>query len=382
MACCKCQEYGWDDPQPTLPDKDYCLFHAPAEHKGMTVENFNERVFERIRAVDPEREDECNFAGTIFPGKIAFSKFTAYNPLPKISFDHCVFNGSVIFNSIIFSKSSSFESTIFNDLTSFDSTIFKDWVFFDSTTFGGVTDFHESKFKNAAFTKTTLKGKILTFNHISIISEVHFWDVNLDNFDFLGTDMTNIHFMRCRWPKEKGRYRITAEDYSAPEAIKDFYQRMKRKYKQEHNEAEVSQWHVAEKEVDLLLVAKELKHVNGIHDKAIWGLLWLMLQLYRISSRFGEHMIRAGSVLVCVAFAPLAVLTAAKFQETGFSLAPEWGQIGAVFTDWLRCMPLIKTPDLGADVPAWKLGLFGLFQLLIAVQAALFAFALRNRFRR
>lgn len=155
---------------------------------------------------------------------------------------------------------------------------------------------------------------------------------------------------------------------------------MKRKYKNEHNEAEVSQWHVSEKEVDLLLVTRDLKRAKGLHDKAIWGLMWLMLRLYRISSRFGEHMVRAGAVLAYVALAPLLILTVAKLAETGVSWTPDWAKIGMVFQDWLRCMPLTKA---GLDgTPTWKLWLFWVSQLVIAIQAALFAFALRNRFRR
>ena len=63
MPCCKSKERpAWcGDEEVVYTDEDgkeYCLFHAPKEHKGMSVEEFNERVFQRIRET-PEGE-ECN----------------------------------------------------------------------------------------------------------------------------------------------------------------------------------------------------------------------------------------------------------------------------------------------------------------------------------
>ena len=614
MICCKCLEFEWNDPQePVHTDgegKEYCLFHAPAKHKGMSVEAFNEKVYERIRAIDPESSNTCDFSGTIFPDDISFSEFTTDSPLPRISFRACQFDGCPWFDSATFSGSASFSSATFSgdasfysatfsgmadfdsatfsgdasfslatfsgrasfvsatfsgasfslatfsdlasfysatfsgeasfhsatfsgkadfhsatfsgstdfhlatfsgmadfhsatfsgrasfslatfsgstdfhlatfsDSASFDSATFSGRASFDSATFSGEASFHSATFSDSAsfysatfsgeasFHSATFSGKAdfhsatfsgstdfhlatfsgmadfhsatfsgrasfslatfsgdaffesatfngeasfysatfsgsasfgkasfvraefdnvmaragLGFNAIEVACELRVTDMDLYWCDFLRTDMTNIHFMRCCWPVEDGRYRITTEDKPGKlEEVRDFYQGMKRKYKQEHNEAEVSQWHVAEKEVDLLLVGRELGRVHGIHDKAIWGLLWLMLQLYRISSRFGEHMVRAGTALLYVALAPLVILAVAKLAETGVSWTADWAQWGAVFSDWLRCMPLTKA-GLG-DAPTWKLWLFWVGQLLIAIQAALFAFALRNRFRR
>ncbi len=90
MGCCKCEEHKWDDPQPVVytdleDDKEYCLFHAPAGHKGVSVDEFNGQVSERIQATIDLEDDYawCNLSGTIFPDEICFAPGHAF---PRISF--------------------------------------------------------------------------------------------------------------------------------------------------------------------------------------------------------------------------------------------------------------------------------------------------------
>ena len=54
MACCKSKQMGeWcKEERIVYIDKDgkeYCVFHAPSDEKGVSVVAFNKRVFELIR---------------------------------------------------------------------------------------------------------------------------------------------------------------------------------------------------------------------------------------------------------------------------------------------------------------------------------------------
>jgi len=53
MPCCKAEEYTWCKDLPVVSYKEiegneYCVFHAPKGQKGISLEEFNELVFERI----------------------------------------------------------------------------------------------------------------------------------------------------------------------------------------------------------------------------------------------------------------------------------------------------------------------------------------------
>ena len=85
MACCKCAEHKWADPQePVWTDpadgKEYCVFHAPKEHKldlagrPLSVDAFNALISERIQAV-VDLEDEkawCDLRGGRVSGRDLF----------------------------------------------------------------------------------------------------------------------------------------------------------------------------------------------------------------------------------------------------------------------------------------------------------------------
>lgn len=305
-----------------------------------------------------------------FSGRADFSS----TEFMRISdFKSAKFSGDAYFDSAVFNCKSYFDSAIFYCSARFSSSAFNDDAHFKSVTFNKSAIFNATTFTNAEFNNILAKDK-LNFNHIRrIICELRF--INIDDlywFVFLRTDMTNVHFLRSCWPMEDGRYRISAEDEPNNMAeMKDFYQGMKRKYKLEHNEVEVSRWHLAEKEVELLLQAQQKR----------WSFYRLMLWLYRLSSRFGEDAGRAGLAMVGVVVLPLVVFIPAKLAETGISPIFDAGQVKAVLTDWARCLPLIKVSDFGAT-PLWKALFTWGSQLLIAIQATLFGFALRNWFRR
>ncbi|AMK12029.1 hypothetical protein AWY79_13395 [Pseudodesulfovibrio indicus] len=145
---------------------------------------------------------------------------------------------------------------------------------------------------------------------------------------------------------------------------------MKAKYKTENNEYEASKWHVAEKESQLKLLGRK----DG--SRFLRDVLWL----YKYSSGFGEDPRQAFWVLLMLLVLPLLFLVCIELSNNFVWWGFDHSRIDAVFTEWLKFIPLTRAADKN------ELGLLYAFmvfwQLLITIQTALFVFALRNNFRR
>ncbi|WP_207260256.1 pentapeptide repeat-containing protein [Desulfovibrio sp. Huiquan2017] len=443
MTCCKCEEHKWDDPQEVVytdpaNGKEYCLFHAPADCKGISVDAFNEKALERIKAASVSGGVDvlCNLSGTIFPGdfnakghdfpainlfRAVFTQgahfggarfggmaiFSDVHFGGKVNFNKarfktgavfsgCRFKGYPNFYRANFAGETSFSKAIFDEDTCFDMAGFEEAVDFTSAhflggaKFSGVSFGAEALFKGVSFacgtkfTTVQVKG-VIVFDAIQAAegavlefvdcivspSVLVFQNCDLTCCDFsLQRDLTNIHFVNSSW-ENKCRIKPNGEDQKGKlQLTRDFYQRMKAKYKGENNEYEASKWHVAEKEAQL-----KLFRWNG-ESKFLWIMLWL----YKFVSGFGENAARAFWVLIGLAVLPLLALTCMGVVHH----SPWWdfdmAGIHQIIKDWLKFIPLART--IGEDEPGGLHVLMIFWQLLITLQAALFAFALRNRFRR
>jgi len=146
---------------------------------------------------------------------------------------------------------------------------------------------------------------------------------------------------------------------------------MKRKCRDEQSDAEASLWHYAEKEAQLKL--HRLEKPNSFQR-------W-MLESYRLISRYGEDPWQALRVLGVLA----AVLA------TAIVLGALWGKPFAfsdISQDRFNKFALTFAQYALLDKPTYQihpafaaLALF-LSRLLIPIQAAIFAFALRNKLHR
>ncbi|MGE4424511.1 MAG: pentapeptide repeat-containing protein [Pseudodesulfovibrio sp.] len=437
MSCCMCEKYHWD-PQEVVYEapedgKEYCLFHAPAEHKyaapnsnKMSIDEFNAQVAERIQEiVDLEDENACcNLRGAVFPGELSFSART----VPRIIFDSACFKGKVSFHGVVFQGGMSFEESIFENVVefrlcgvdgeasfegsrfakttvfagmtfekrvSFDDSVFSGNVNFQdikctkfltlvSTIFSGTTQFKDvgldggalcisTKFNGPAYFTTREPPHHPIFFSDCVVSPsgVFFENCNPKHYNFVDQlDLSNIHFRNSPWGK-KGRIKVYTEDqHDLLQPTRDFYQRMKAKYKAESNENEASKWHIAEKEAQLKLLSRpgESKFLRDT------------LRLYKWTSGFGENPRRAFWVLVGLLLFPLGLLIGAElwshFAWWDFDLV----KINHMFKNWLKFIPL--TQAIPKDEPGISHAFMIAWQLLITLQAALFAFALRNNFRR
>lgn len=254
------------------------------------------------------------------------------------------------------------------------------------TTFNGKADFRETEFiREAFFRELRIKEKILFEGSYRTMAS------------FLYTDLRKIDFINCTWPKKIGRDVLYDEielfgDERQPnprfkgelsqilrqewdgfkkdischkDAIKKveiLYRMLKQKYKEEHNEYEVSVWHYGEKEL----------FRKGSYFRRFFPLS--LSNLYWLSSGYGERPVRAGIVLIFLIII-LSILTSMSGLK-----APEGG-FAAIILNTLQYATLQKATLLEpASLSGGYLKL--LTQILIPLQTALFALAIKNRFKR
>jgi hypothetical protein len=404
MGCCKCEKHDWEDPQPvvcSVKGKDYCVFHAPKDKKFKklgseemhTAEEYNALVFRRvdetIRAIGTTTSVSCDFSGVVFPYDISFRKYDENYPIPTIHLNNAIFRGKVDFNGTTFCGESFFGDAIFFKEVDFTDAVFHRnvgmWraifssVSFYRTRFFDEVDFQWAKF---GFTQKCSVDSSLAHdrqrNNVADFTECKTINGNLlmheltkrsiGNIIFTRIETPHLSFLGCRWPERLGLETHGKGDTKNLLACEELYRSMKQRAAEAHDQPQVSHWHYQEKRIALK------RGGNGIFEA-------VMLWLYWATSGFGERALRAGCCLAGLTVLPLLLFSTAKLAATSVSFRPDYIAIAEVFTDWQRAMPLSKVPS-GSLPSAWKLWTFYVSQLLIALQATLFGFALRNRFRR
>lgn len=167
MACCKAEKFdGWckrlPSPYVDSDGKEYCLFHAPKEHKGVTLDKFNKKIDGIVKAATTKKKG-CNLSGTIFLDDIGhiLRKYSLFQP---INLRQATFNGDANFSGITFNDEIDFSSATFNEGSTkadFSGAIFSGKTGFSGAIFNGKTDFSHTIFTNdvnfssATFTKET-----------------------------------------------------------------------------------------------------------------------------------------------------------------------------------------------------------------------------------
>lgn len=77
MPACKDKYNKWCKDEKTVytdeAGMEYCVFHAPKGKKGVSLEAFNEMIFERIDNAISEKQS-CELSGTAFEGVNSLQK--------------------------------------------------------------------------------------------------------------------------------------------------------------------------------------------------------------------------------------------------------------------------------------------------------------------
>lgn len=433
MGCCKCEEHGWREDLITVyidPSygTGYCIFHAPAGEKNKdlvgdakyTVEEYNRLVFQRID-IAITAHTPCRLTGVIFPGDVSFSSYIDGKPLPAIEFIAAQFHGQASFKGTCFSGSADFVGTTFEKKVSFTKSkflcpadfseaIFGDRVYFGMTTFDGEvlftsTDFNFGvEFIAVKFASTASFGWVKARERGSLRLE-HLSEKSVSHLEFAAGEVPLFTFHSCHWPVCLNLEVDGDKSVKHLRNCEELYRAMKQKAAAEHDQQQVSNWHFREKLMQLegllrpsrgnVLVAAfgDQALCKSTRRRAWWelftSLAWrrcIMLFWFWSLSGFGERPRRAGWWLGGFILLPLLFLMPLKLIETGWSTTPDWQKSAEIIAEWVRCMPLVKleatAPKQAPFVFAVRAGLSYLFQVAIGLQAALFALAVRNRFRR
>ena len=392
------------------------------------------------------------FSGSTFQGSAGFrgSKFQG-----DAGFEGSTFQGNATFFQSSFTREAKFQKSTFQGNAGFFHSIFQENASFVDNTFQKNARFRNNTFqKDTDFSDSTFEGN----SWFSDIKKVKNTNIKFalcsttKNILFLGCDssclnlinqyeLEHFHFINSSWEKN-GRIQIATEDVpNKLQPTRDFYQRMKAKYKAENNEYEASKWHIAEKRAQLKLLKRDFDKESWkqILSKVSLGLSVVILWLYKYSSSYGERPARALVVLIGLIALPVfpklwcIVLGSGLFALFVFSLyqsfkmarrMPTWVLASfifiliavsytgtlvahAPFTDnipdkihsilsglnffsgkasaYIPFIESIAKEATGAgdnSISGFQIAFRAFWQLLIYIQAALLAFAVRNNFRR
>lgn len=405
--------------QYTIDNKQTCDLSGTVFDKDIDFRPFNDKnPLPAIRFSKAEFNGIANFLGAHFSGAAIFSGVVFTK---DILFHFAEFKGQANFDNVVFRKAANFPRSQFKNRATFFNAQFKGLAEFPFAHFSGDVDFfyaqfiewttfHEASFEGKAnFYRTIFSNKVsyssAKFNGESrfygetfaykafftnvIIEEtasIRFENVHLNNTSFIDTDFKNISFVNCKWHEENDRYILYDEIEALKEnkvvvtlengviyrankyidklaLVQSIYNRLKQKYKAEHNEAEASKWHYGEKEMK--------RNATGISDT----LNWLFLNIYWLTSGYGEMPKRA--LLWLIGF--IVVLTALP----EYALADDIKSYD-IISSALALARLMKDSLLNAvfDLKSTYKLIGLLMKTLIPLQATFLAIAVRNRFRR
>jgi uncharacterized protein YjbI with pentapeptide repeats len=437
VSCCKTdrfgKSYGWCKTLNTVygdeKGLEYCVFHAPQGKKGVSHKEFNHRVFRRIEEAKGNRGEAssqpsiCDLSGTVFEGD-----FRVEGILPAIilagaqftgdaRFEGTQFKGIAVFKLAHFQGDANFGEARFGGDANFELAQFQGDANFGEARFGGDANFNGANFGKAGVGKTEVE-RVATFRRVQFSGETTFFqtkfnqrtnflnvrvrkhplfeEAELANVCFMDTDVRKVNFVNCRWHNRNGRRVVNDETefsrkpfgalwnpakdrVNAIQKIETVYRRLKQRCKEDHNEREASIWHYSEKEMQRK--ASCLRHFFE----------FLLLHLYYLSSGYGERPLRAFGVLVGLigaACAGLALQGLKGVDPNPFKIDPyqlfdvaSSDGVKAAIVNVFKYLTFQRDPYL---TPATQGGecVKLAAQVFIPMQAALFALALRNRFRR
>jgi uncharacterized protein YjbI with pentapeptide repeats len=361
--------------------------------------------------------DEASFIRTTFQGSTYFKGATF---IKDVFFIDAIFEKRVHFtDNTNFCKEAHFGNAIFAGDVDFERVIFLERADFNRASFSGDVSFSDTSFQTVAFMETRFKGGAIfekgqseMFNGPACFSRVEAWDKKIffrkinfakGSVSFLDSDLTRFRFEHCAWPQLDGLF-MDSEDrnafYDEIETTLDFsgalvptnrllerygmveelYRQMKQQAKERHNEPEASRWHYREKEM--------------FRKRKLWRRYLGASFFYWAFSGYGERPVRAGWMLFALFLGGALMMNwfglvptggepihgVSKIQE--FSFSPDWGKVKLVILTIIEHAIFVKAPAFKAETITGAIFLLLWTKLLIPVQTALFAFALRNKFRR
>lgn len=365
------------------------------------------------------------FSGATFSGE---SNFTGSKFSGEANFIVTKFTGEADFRGATFSNKASFSWAKFSKKTDFYNVTFLKDAHFPETTFD-----EEAVFKGLEDNRIFYKGGDL--RNLKIKQKVWLEKANLNKVSFIDTDLTMIEFVNCEWPRKFGTnilydeirlfdnpwheyvisegenkpsknplylfkkwlnllkkrfegrfYEILKREWNGfkkdiscnkygIKKVEILYRRLKQVNIERHAWFAVSNWHYGEKE----MYRKQIRWKRRFFPFSISNLYWL-------SSGYGERPVRAGMALFFLIIVISILMKLLEFTPPPGETVYETAGISGFFAYVLNTLQYVtfqKQPifqPLPGSLPGEYLKI--LTRIVIPLQTALFAFALRNRFRR
>lgn len=359
---------------------------------------------------------DAYFSGT----SLGETHFNDSESRKKIYFDDAYFN-SADFELMELKGPAAFNGAHFNNRTSFKNCIFSDYTNFEQSSFKNYTSFKYAHFKEWTYFKNVIFEGEIEFAGAISKETILIESTKLFNLKLSETNIESFQFTECTWPTIDGRKAIydeiqALESDQTPDYLKleEIYRRLQKIARQNNDEVQTSAWHYKEKDMSrkrlshvslfpLIIIAtlalamtmciNQILKSNALNSSSFITCLilasspfllaydeyktnqkshkWfpkIYLNIYRAISGYGEEPLRAFLCLilfiVTAFFMPTDLLTHYKF---------------AAITTAAQYLPIIKISSEPLSLATLAQALW---RLLITIQAALFAFALRNKLRR
>ena len=373
--------------------------------------------------INPIFSGAADFSTSVFGGKTDLKNAFF---LETADFSSSTFDKATTFTDTVFSKPVDFKNATFDGSAKFLNTKFQNTALFLNTNFNSGVTFRASFGDKSSFQGAVIREYsvflgstfIATADFTSVYCEkiVRFEEVSLEGVSFQGTDIRKLGLTNCTWRKRHGdsvlydehmlfcKYsplilpmrnplniarlmlptidilpKIDATDAGKVESL---YRMLKQRAKEDHDEVSASNWHYREKQM-FRLGNPWRRYVPGA------SLTWL----YWICSGYGERPIRAfGALLIIwISLSALLLVTGLTLPGSGSDLyGMDKHQIEAgisYFNMGPSMLNTFKIATLQKDALltpiGWKSEVVKILaQIILPIQAALFAFAVRNRFRR
>ncbi len=380
-------------------------------------------------------EDEANFNAA----EINKADFTKAKFCFKADFESTVFSGNAVFNDAEFHDSASFKySKFYKDvhffMSRFDGPAYFNEVLlngksnFYGTIFEGGADFHKAVVMNASFREVVFReNENAIFNTLTVNESLDFISCNFSEAfadfrdmvikgdvlfqrtkmhmaAFTNTDIRACKFHHCDWKEEGERYVLYDEklllenndkyykdNFDTKEesimAVESLYRANKQRSGEMHNQFDYSKWHISEKEMQLRRLPNSIpkallwfyKKLSGFGEQPTHALAWLLVFIYLTGVGIGILGIKKQKELGVEQSASERVVKVSFVK--GFEFKQELEDIHVTTIYTLETLSFMKTPEYSPasyGARAWQF----FFRLATTLQFTLFAFALRNRFRR
>lgn len=319
--------------------------------------------------------DDLEFVNSKFYGHVSLNSVRA----KQMRLAKNMFDGDIECESIDVENNLKFESNLcrggvylknasVGNNASFNRTKFKDYTSFERAKFMRETSFEEAYASESVYFGNTQFGKSVDFKVFTVSRTIQLSDIEMENVYLKSAQIEAFRFTNCTWPKQGDHSCVAGHSSSSPEELSDVYRRLKKVAKLDHDELRASEWHWQE---------KEMTYRSSNTTRFIRIFLWV----YRLFSGYGEVPNRALWWLLGLLLLPPIVFGLSTIIQTGMSWTVDWTAVGDVGRDWYNSLPLAKimAPEIHG---AGKRLLYLIFQIIITLQASLFAFSLRNKLRR